>query len=169
MQNQSSIRVLVDMDKAIVIMHDAGMWLEESGKKPSKWWKPQNMNREFLLSYAEPNEFYIALVDEKPAAAMILQDNQRNQSWKSIDKNKTVKALYVHWLCVARQYAGRNLPKLMIDFASKYAKGESIELLRLDTDAKEMKLRQIYEGLGFNLMGIEKEDNRQTAFYQKEA
>jgi len=161
-------KIVQDTDQAISVMHDAAKWLEESGKNPSKWWQPQNMNREFLLQHAESSEFYAVLINGKPAAAAILQDNQHNQSWKSVDKNKTVLALYIHWLCVSRQYAGKGLPKTIIDFAARLAKAKGFDFLRADTNAQELKLRKIYENLGFKLISIEKEDYRQTAFYQKE-
>ncbi|MEK7451230.1 MAG: GNAT family N-acetyltransferase, partial [Patescibacteria group bacterium] len=77
------------------------------------------------------------------------------------------KALYVHYLCVHRDFAGTGLPKLMIDFAAQKALENNIKLLRVDTNASMMKLRKIYEELGFTLVGIEQEDYRKTAFYQK--
>ncbi len=43
----------------------------------------------------------------------------------------------------------------MIDFATKLAKRNNINLLRLDTNAKEKKLKKIFEDLGFNLVGIQ--------------
>jgi ribosomal protein S18 acetylase RimI-like enzyme len=162
------INIIQDVDQAVAVLFDAGKWLEESGKNPSKYWQSKNMNRDFMLKQAEPHEFYVALVNNIPAAAMILQENQRNQDWKYIDKEKVVIALYVHWLCVAKAFKGQKLPKQMIEFAAKYAKSSNIKILRLDTSAKETKLMKIYEQLGFNLMGIEKEENRYTAFYQKE-
>lgn len=157
-----SIKIVQDVDASISVMLDAGIWLEESGKNPSRWWHPKNMNRSFLLQHIEPNEFYTVLVDGKPAASVVLQDNERNQSWKSIDKDKKQSALYIHWLCVGRQYAGMGLPKVMINFAHLQAKKRKLPLLRLDTIAHEMKLRNIYENLGFHLAGIDKK----TAFYQ---
>ena len=55
----------------------------------------------------------------------------------------------------------------MIDFAEKKARENNINLLRVDTNASETKLRKIYEKLGFRLVAVEQEDYRQTAFYQK--
>ena len=162
-----SVKFVQDVELAISVMRNAGEWLLESGKNPSKWWQPQNMNREFLLQHANPEEFYARLVDRKPAVAAIFQFDQRNQDWTSVDKNQPQKALYIHWLCVYRGFAGKGLPKIMIDFAVKKALENNIKLLRADTNANMMKLRKIYKELGFTLVGIEKEDYRQTAFYQK--
>jgi GNAT superfamily N-acetyltransferase len=167
LNQKSSVKIVQNVDQTISVMHNAGKWLEESGKKPSDSWKPSNMNKEFMLKQAEPSEFYVALVGGRPAAGMILQDNERNQSWKAIDKGKPVNALYIHWLCVAREHSGTGLPKIMIDFAASYAKSHSIHVLRLDTNANETKLRRIYENLGFDLVSTEPEADRVTAFFQK--
>lgn len=168
LRNKLNLKIVQDEDKTISVMHGAGKWLKDSGRKPSESWQPQNMNKDYLLKHAESSEFYAALIDGKPVAGMILQDNQRNQSWKSVDKDKKIVALYVHWLCVDHEYAGKGLPGVMIDFAAKFAKTKGIHILRLDTNAEEPKLRRIYEELGFNLRSTEKEGNHVTAFYEKE-
>lgn len=155
------------MDQAIEVMHKVGKWLNDSGKNPSKWWQVKNLNREFLLEYAHPEEFIVMLIDKKPAAAAILQSSQNAQDWKNIDNNQPQKALYIHWLCVDRQFAGQGLPKLMIDFAKQFAKDKGIKLLRADTNADLTKLRKIYEELGFSMVSIEQEDYRRTALYQQ--
>lgn len=160
------IRILQDVDLAILVMRDAGKWLAKSGKNPSKWWQLQNLNRKFLLQYAKPEEFYVVLIDNKPAAAAILQINQQGQDWQIVDKGSPRSALYIHWLCVTRQFAGKNLPGVMVDFAKKLAKEKDISLLRADTNAAESKLRRVYEDLGFKLLTTLKEDYRTTAFYQ---
>ena len=162
-----TVNIIQDMKLAIYVMRSVGKWLEDSGKNPSKWWKLENLNPEFLLKYAKPQEFFVALVNKKTAAAAILQVNQNSQDWKSIDKGHQQVALYIHWLCVDREFAGKNLPKFMIDFAEKKAREDNIDLLRVDTNASETKLRKIYEKLGFHLVAVEQENYRRTAFYQK--
>lgn len=137
------------MDQAIEVMHKVGKWLNDSGKNPSKWWQPKNLNSEFLLQCAKFQEFFVLLIDEQPAAAMILQYSQSAQDWQTVDKGKLHQALYIHWLCVDHQFSGKGLPKLMIDFAKQFAKDKNIKLLRVDTNADGLKLRKIYEDLGF--------------------
>ncbi len=161
-------KIIQDADTTISVMQNAGMWLEESGKNPSKWWKPNNMNREFLFQHAEPDEFYTLFINGEPAAGMVLQNTDRSESWKNIDHGNNKNALYVHWICVHRKYAGIGLPRIMVDFAETYAKSKDIHTLRVDTNAEVFKLCKIYEDLGFTLVAVEQEDYRQTAFYQKE-
>jgi ribosomal protein S18 acetylase RimI-like enzyme len=161
------IEIAQETNKAISVMHNVSMWMEKSRMHLSEWWQPQNMNRNFLLQHTEPDEFYVALVNGKPAASVILQDSERNQSWRSVDGDTPQKALYVHWLCVARDFAGKGYSKEMINFAAGEAKKRGFRLLRLDTDADGEKLCKLYEGLGFKLMGVKQGENHKTAFYQK--
>lgn len=162
------IEIVQNTNKAIAVMLNASVWMEKSGKHLSKWWQSKNMNRNFLLQHTDPGEFFVALVNGKPSASAILQDNERNQSWKSVDKDSPQKALYVHWLCVARDFAGQGYSKVMLDFAAEEARKRDFELLRLDTDANEKKLCELYESLGFKLMGTEQDVDHVTAFYQKD-
>ncbi|MFA5136077.1 MAG: GNAT family N-acetyltransferase [Patescibacteria group bacterium] len=159
---KQSIKIIQNADYAIKVMHEAGRWLEESGKNPSQWWHPSNMNQAFLFKHAEPDEFYAALIEDMPAAAMVLQESERNQSWAYIDKQRKQKALYIHWLCISRRFAGRHLPGVMVRFAKQIATGRGFAVLRLDTNAGEFKLKKIYETLGFDLRGVQEE----TAFYE---
>lgn len=55
----------------------------------------------------------------------------------------------------------------MVDFAVSLAKKNSAALLRLDANADKKKLQDIYESLGFTLVGTKEEDFYRSAFYQK--
>jgi len=162
------VKIIQNMNRAMEIMHNVGAWMEKSGLNPSKWWKSRNMNRKFMLKHTEPEEYYVAMVDDKPVASMVLQETERNQSWKSVDGNSPKKALYVHWLCVHRNFAGQGFPIRMIDYATKVAKKRGFNRLRLDTNADEKKLCKIYKDLGFSLVGSEVERKHTTAFFEKE-
>jgi ribosomal protein S18 acetylase RimI-like enzyme len=164
----NTITISNDPDKAISLMRDVSVWMKRNGKIYSKWWEPENMNKRFMLKKAEPGEFYFVTVNDKPAAAVILQDNERNQSWKYVDRDNPQPALYVHWLAVIRHFAGQGLPKTIIDFAANTARKNNFKLLRLDTDANEPKLMSIYKNLGFQLMAIDPEGQHKTAYFQME-
>ncbi len=161
------MEIIQDIDKTIEVLRDAGKWMKESGKPVSKWWDLKNLNKEFLLQYAKADEFYVLLLDGKPAAAAILQINQNGQDWESIDKGNSPKALYIHWLAVVSAFHGQNLSKEMVKFAIQLAKKNNCSVLRVDTNADETKLRELYLHLGFMLVGEEKEEYRTTAFYEK--
>lgn len=162
-----TVEVIQDCEQAIPVLNKVGRWMLGNGINPSRWWHPDNMNKEFLLKYAEPEEFYVALVDGKPAAVEVLQWDQRNQDWGNVDKEESPPALYIHWLCVDRAFAGQEMPKVMVTFAEDLATSRNVSLVRVDTNASEMRLRELYEHLNFQLVATETEDYRTTAFYQK--
>ena len=130
-----TLNIIQDTDQAMLVLRDAGKWLLKSGGKPSKWWQLQNLNKKFLFQYAKPEEFYVGLVDKKPAVAAILQIDQKAQDWEAIDKDKSKPALYIHWLCVHRHFSGKDLPKEMVNFAAKFAKKNNINLHLLHQEA----------------------------------
>jgi len=156
-----------DVDKTIALLREAATWLLKSGKEPSKWWQLDNLNKTFLFQYARPEDFYVGLVNDEPAVAAILQTAQEAQDWKSVDGDQPQPALYIHWLCVSRQFAGQGLTASMIDFATGLAGEKGLSLLRVDTNANEQKLRKIYTELDFKLMNTMKDDYRETVLYQK--
>ena len=161
-------KIVQDMDKSLIVMRNAANWLEKSGKKITKWWKPENLNKEFLLQYTKPEEYYVLLVDDEPAASVVIQYQQNGQDWKPVDKGNPKPAYYVHWGCVTRKFAGTKKIDLMINFAEQIALSKNIKTLRADNDADEIKLREMCERLGFHLVKIIKEDYRNTALYEKE-
>jgi GNAT superfamily N-acetyltransferase len=161
------ISIVQDMDLAIAVMRDCGTWLLASGKRPNKWWQLTNLNREFLLKHTKPDEYYVFLVDGKPAASEILQTYADDPGWKIIDGNDPQPALYVHWFSVRRDFAGQGFSKRLVELAQKKAKELGLPQLRLETNAAEPKLRKLYEGLGFTLVTELRQDYRTSAFYHK--
>lgn len=155
-----------NFELALYVLRDAGTWLLESGKKPSKWWDLKNLNKSFLLQFASEEEFFVGCVDGAPAVAAVLQVSSETKEWEDIDCSRFCPALYVHWLCVAREFAGNQLSTDMILFAKKIAKQKDAKYIRVDTNASSKKLRDLYEGMGFTLVGIKKEEYRNTALYQ---
>jgi GNAT superfamily N-acetyltransferase len=164
--NKQSIIVIQDADLAIDIMYKVGKWLVDSGLNPEEYFLPENMNHEYLLKHVEPNEFYVILIDDKPAASVVLQENQRNQSWECVDGKERKEALYIHWLAVNREWAGKGLPKVVLDLAIREAKKRGYKLIRLDTIASQPKLRKVYDDLGFKAVHIGEGEFEDTVFYE---
>ncbi len=167
MKLSTHITYVQDMEKALLLMQEAGKWLKNTNKHPSKWWKVENLTKERVLEYSHPDEFYVVEIDNKPAGSVILQTRQIDPNWLVIDGNILKHALYIHALCVSRIFAGIGLPAIIMKFASGFAIDRGLHVLRVDTNANGVKLRKIYENLGFYLVAIKQEDYRKTAFYQK--
>lgn len=167
MEKDPVIAIVQDMDKAITVMREAGNWLLTSGKNPNKWWHPDSLTEDFLLRYVKPHEFFVVTVDGIPAAAVVLQITDTLQ-WGHIDGDNPKRAVYIHWLCVARKFAGKGMPSRLIALAEATARNNGVMLLRVDTNADEPKLRRMYESWGFVGLAERNEEYRKTIFYQKE-
>jgi len=161
--------VEADMPGAIDVIRHAGAWMRDNGlDNYSEWWDPDKVSAEMLTSYAQPDEFFVVKVDNKPAAAVIIQAEQSLQDWSSIDKdNQPPKATYVHYVAVEREFAGQGLVSVIMDKATEIAVQQGSTVIRLDTNADEPKLCSLYEGLGFQRVGTEREGDHLTAFYEK--
>jgi len=166
MKASDNILIVRDMKSSLLVMKEASKWLEESGKNPNKWWQQKNLTPEFLLRFVKAEEFYVVMIHGVPAASAVLQITDSNQ-WEIIDGNKPAKALYIHWLCVSRQFAGTGLPARLIEHAEKLARMSDVSLIREDTNADEPKLTNIYASHGFILVRVLDEGYRNTAYYQK--
>lgn len=165
-----NIQVIQDRDLAIEIIRHVGAWLRDTHKANySKWWDPDKLTAEFLGQYARPEEFYVIKVDGKPAAASVIQpgETQIVQDWSSIDEGASPKAIYLAWVAVEREFAGHGLVARLIEKTEELARQKGCDRLRLDTYAGEPKLRDVYESLGFRLVGTAQEQDHTTAFYEK--
>ena len=61
---------------------------------------------------------------------------------------------YLHGLGVKREWAGFGLGVAMLDWCTQYVAGRGLELLRLECDAPNPRIRSYYESLGFTGRGI---------------
>ncbi len=162
-----NVTLIQDEAAALQIMKEVATWMENSGKYPSLGWQAENFTDEIMAAYVNSDEYYVLLVNGIPAAAAVFQLDQRNQSWRTIDKNQSPPALYIHWLCVSRQFAGQGLSQHFMNFAQTVALEKNLTVLRLDTDGSKAAMKKLYEGLGFTLVGMQQALSRVTAFYEK--
>ncbi len=166
--SQPQAEVGVDMAGAVDIIRNVAEWMQGVGLVHDGWWEPENMNVAFLGQYAKPDEFFVARLDGKPAAAAIIQAEQSLQDWGAVDNGSTPPALYLHYVAVEREFAGRGLPRELMQHAENLAKEKGIPALRLDTNADESKLRKVYEDFGFKEVKILEEDGNRTVLYEKQ-
>jgi ribosomal protein S18 acetylase RimI-like enzyme len=166
---ESGIGIEVNMDAAIEIIRHVGAWMRETGAgNYSKWWDPNEVDAEKLLKYVKPDDFYVVLVDGQPAGMAVIQPNQTLQDWSSIDESTPPpKAIYVDYVAVEREFAGRGLVKVLMGKAEDIARQSGAAVIRLDTNGNEPKLCELYEGLGFQRVGAYQEETYLNAFYEK--
>ncbi len=150
-----------EVDRAIWIMKEVATWGRSVGHRV---WLDEWLTREELLT-AEVSDvdFCIGQVDGVDACCMILQWSDK-EWWAETGINE---AGYIHKLCVRRAYSGMGMPKKMIDFAKEVCRKRGIKYLRLDTGLDEEKMKEIYIGLGFEIVRkVELGNGRAMALYE---
>lgn len=135
-----------DVETAINIMKEVTKWGRLAGLNV---WKNEYLTREKLMIGNNEDNFCIGQVSDDNACCMILQ-------WKDIlfwPQAEENEAGYIHKLCVRRKYSGMGLSRKMVEFAIEECKKRNIAYLRLDTGWNKKKLCNLYESLGFELVG----------------
>ena len=149
-------------DEAIKVMKEVARWGRERGFRVwlDEWLTP----KELITEVAKPENFCIGKVDRKIACAFILQKSDSDY-WKD---SSEVQAVYLHKLCVKREYAHRNMTKLVVEAIREECRKKGIKYIRLDTGLDEKVVRKIYLNAGFKIVDIIDYDNgRSIALYEK--
>lgn len=95
--------------------------------------------------------------------AFILQWSD-TEYWKKAPK---YEAAYLHKFCVLRQFAHREMTKVVVEALRKECQRRGIKYIRLDTDLDEKVIRKIYLNVGFKIVNIIDYDNgRSMALYE---
>ena len=101
------------VEEAISVMKEVAKWGREQGFRVwlDEWLTPE----ELITDEARPENFYIGEVAGKIACAFILQRSDSDY-WKD---SSDVKAVYLHKLCVKREFAHRNMTKTIIELEAE--------------------------------------------------
>lgn len=149
-----------DAETAINIMKEVTEWCRSVGLKI---WKDEQLTREKLLIDIDEDNFYIGKVSDSNACCMILQWND-TLFWPKAKENE---AGYMHKLCVRREYSGKGLSQKMVEFAVEECRRRNVGYLRLDAGWYKEKLHNLYESLGFEMVGkIELGDRGEFALFE---
>ena len=162
--NREKMKIVYNqVEEAISVMREVAKWGREQGFRVwlDEWLTPE----ELLTDEAKPENFCIGEIDGKIACAFILQRSDSDY-WKD---SSDVHAVYLHKLCVRREYAHRNMTKTVIEAIKEECRKNGIKYIRLDTGLDEKVVRKIYLNAGFKIVDIIDFDNgRSMALYELE-
>lgn len=149
--------------EAISVMKEVAEWGRNKGFKVwlDEWLTPE----ELITEEAKPQYFCIGKVNDKIACAFILQ-NSDVMYWG----NRPAKeAVYLHKLCVRREFAHRGMTKSIVEAIRTECRNNGIKYIRLDTGLDEKVVRKIYLRAGFRIVDIIDYDNGNSlALYEME-
>lgn len=106
--------------------------------------------------------FFIADVNNDPAGVVRFQLEDR-LFWPDLTLDDSA---FIHRLVVRRQYKGQGVSTALMEWAISRARTIGKRYLRLDTDASRPKLRQLYEGFGFQFHSFRQVGAYYVARYQ---
>lgn len=150
-------------EEAISVMREVARWGREQGFRV--WLDEWLTLEELVTDEAKPENFCVGEIDGKIACAFILQRSDSGY-WKD---SSVVPAVYLHKLCVKREFAHRNMTKLVVEEIKDECRKKGIKYIRLDTGLDEKVVRKIYLNAGFKIVDIIDYDNgRSVALYEME-
>ncbi len=126
------------------LLMEAANWFESRGEP---LWKFDQITPHSLLANYRLDEMYMGYVAGKPVAAMVL--NNRSGGIE-VDVNVRRASLFMHKLTVGREFAGRGLAKLMVDWARRHAQNQGFSLLSLICNCRDERLRWTLSQFGFD-------------------
>ena len=140
--------------------------MEWGQEKQLRVWPKEWLTREELLTEdAAEEDFGVAKAGGESLGAFILQ-RQGGEYWPDALKGE---AVYLHKLCVLREFAHQNAARKIVEAIACKCRKEGISYIRLDTALDEKKVRKIYLGMGFKIVDIiDYENGRSMALYEYE-
>ena len=124
------------------ILLDTVCWLDSIGQS---LWREEQVKWSHLSRDYSITDFYIALLDNIPAACVAITDYDP-LFWSDVEKGKS---LFIHKLAVKRFAAGKGLSDALINHAKSLCIERKISFLRLDCSQDRPKQRYVYERNGF--------------------
>jgi ribosomal protein S18 acetylase RimI-like enzyme len=94
---------------------------------------------------------------------IVLNEHQDDAYHDLIWRFNTGRQLVVHRLCIAPQYQGKGIARLLMEFAEQLSKDSGYESIRLDAFAENARACDLYKKIGYKEVGIV--DFRKGKFY----
>jgi GNAT superfamily N-acetyltransferase len=140
------------------ILEEARHWIASKGIK--QWREP--FSTTWVEQKIADQEFYCARCDGRLVAVLRLL-----QADSAFWPNAAPDALYVHSLCVQRDYAGHGIGLFCLRWAEAQAKALNKNYLRLDCVAENDNLCAYYRQAGFQSCGLRQIGACNVMLFQK--
>lgn len=129
---------------------------EEEGKYSTGWIKGVYPTKNTILQGLSEKDLYVLENHLEIVASARINNKQMEEykqgNWTKVLPNNQV--LVLHTLTVRPKESGHGYARLFIEFYNCLAKRRNCCSLRIDTNAKNIKAREMYKDLGFEEVGI---------------
>lgn len=131
-----------DADAVLSLWREAADWIQAKGIDQ---WRASDFALENVLKYIEAAELFVAKHEGVIIGTAIIQWSD-GFIWKELDNDQSG---YVHKLAVKRDYGGKGLGAVLLQWAETYVRDNGKRLLRLDCMSDNEALNQYYQRQGF--------------------
>ncbi len=135
------VATVIDLDASIEVLREASNWLRGRGMP---LWDAQQFNVSTLAPLIQRRQLLVVeCASEVVAAAYRFWED--DEFWP---ERPSGEAAYLHKIAVRRAYAGRGIPKALIEWVAAESMSVGLKFIRLDCAPRPALLR-IYESRGF--------------------
>lgn len=142
------------IEKIYDVLHDE----EEQGLVTIGWIRDVYPTRKTAEVALDRDDLFVMIDENKVVAAAVINHIQVEEykyaSWKHEAKDNEVMVL--HCLVVDPYQKNKGYGKAFVSFYEKYAKDNGSVALRMDTNARNTRARNLYKHLGYEEIGIVK-------------
>lgn len=140
-----------DLDCLVRMYQATQRWLAEKG---SDQWATNTKEkvRNRITSSIARGECYVAVDGDTPVGMITVDGYADPEFWHPADKPDD--ALYLHRMVVDRSAAGKNVGRMLLDWAERIAASRGKPLLRLDAWRTNTALHAYYRGQGFDAVRV---------------
>lgn len=134
-------------------VHDS----EEQGKASIGWNRDIYPTRETAEEAVKAGEMYVAIESGKIVAAARINKEQVHPAYDEIDWKYSAEddeVMVIHTLVVDPEAGRKGIGRAFVEFYEKLAADEGCSVLRLDTNEKNERARNMYRSMGYEEAGI---------------
>ena len=156
-----TVRQAQASDAAVIedMLEEAARWVDALGVV---MWDEEELAPGRVARETAAGQFFVAEINGDPAGAVRFQLEDQ-LFWPDLDGDDSA---FIHRLVVRRRYKGLGVSTALMAWAVSHARAMGKSYLRLDTDASRPKLRELYEGFGFEFHSFRQVGPYYVARYQ---
>jgi N-acetylglutamate synthase-like GNAT family acetyltransferase len=131
-----------DIDVVSDILREAAAWLEQSGMP---LWRQDELHLNNISTEVRSGLFFLVECDGEPAGTIKYQ-LEDNLFWPDVPQDESA---FVHRLAIKRRFAGGEVSSALLLWAIARTDALGRRYLRLDCEVSRLRLRALFERMGF--------------------
>lgn len=144
-----------NLQAVLSLIDEASAWLR--GKNTDQWaspWPSEKRRNKRIHRGLKKKQTWIVWHGTTPAATITIAERSIKKVWSGAECDASARAVYVHRLVTARNYAGWGLGERLVDWAGQRSRVlTGAQWIRIDVWTTNTALHQYYMKQGFQPCG----------------